>query len=56
MQYATNTANCSILLAHFAFKEMKMKIVSSFTHPHVVPNLYEFLSSAEHKKRYFEEC
>jgi len=27
----------------------------SFTHPHVVPNLYEFLSSSEHKRRYFYE-
>ncbi len=27
----------------------KMKI-RSFTHPHVVPNLYECLSSAEHNK------
>jgi len=33
----------------------KMKMLSSFTHPHVVSNLYEFLSSAEHKI-YFEEC
>ncbi len=33
----------------------KMKILS-FTHPEVVPNLYEFLSAVEHKKRYFEEC
>jgi len=33
----------------------KMKILSSFTHPLVVANLYEFLSSAEHKGRYFEE-
>jgi len=32
-----------------------MKILSSFTHPQVVANLYEFLSSAEHKGRYFEE-
>ncbi len=31
-----------------------MKIVSSFTQPHVIPNLYEFLSYAEHKGRYFE--
>ncbi len=23
---------------------------------HVIPNLYEFLSSAEHKRWYFEEC
>jgi len=34
----------------------KMKILSSFTHPQVVPNLYEFLSSAEHERKYFEEC
>jgi len=27
-----------------------MKILSSFTHPQVVSNLYEFLSSAEQKK------
>ncbi len=33
-----------------------MKIVSSFTHPQVVPNLYECLCSAEHKGRYSEEC
>ncbi len=33
----------------------KMKIVSSFTHPQVVPNLYECLCSAEHKGRYSEE-
>jgi len=32
-----------------------MKILSSFTHPQVVANQYEFLSSAEHKGRYFEE-
>ncbi len=34
----------------------QMKIVSSFTHPQVVPNLYECLCSAEHKGRYSEEC
>jgi len=31
-------------------------ILSSSTHSKVVSNLYEFLSSAEHKGRYFEEC
>ncbi len=31
----------------------KMKILSSFTHPQVVPNLYEFLSSVEYKRRIF---
>ncbi len=34
----------------------KMKILSSFTHPQVVPNLFECLCSAEHKGRYPEEC
>jgi len=34
----------------------KMKILSSFTHPQVVPNLYVFICSAEHKERYLEEC
>ncbi len=33
----------------------KMKILS-FTNPQVVSNLYEFLSSAEHKRWDFEEC
>ncbi len=33
-----------------------MKILSSFTHPQVVPNLYECVCSAEHKGRYSEEC
>ncbi len=33
----------------------KMKILHDLTHPQVVPNLYEFLCSAEHKGRYFEE-
>jgi len=33
----------------------KIKILSSFTHTQVVANLYEFLSSAGHKGRYFEE-
>jgi len=32
-----------------------MKILSVFTHPHVVPNLYVFIYSAEHKGRYLEE-
>jgi len=34
----------------------KMKILSSFTHPQVVPNLYVFICSTEHKGRYLEEC
>ncbi len=34
----------------------KMKMLSSYTHPQVVPNLYECLCSTEHKGRYSEEC
>ncbi len=34
----------------------KIQILSSFTHPQVVPNLYECLCSSEHKGRYSEEC
>ncbi len=33
----------------------KMKILSSFTHPQEVPNLYECLCSTEHKGRHSEE-
>jgi len=32
----------------------KMKNLSVFTHPHVVPNLYVFICSVEHKGRYLE--
>jgi len=34
----------------------KMKILSVFTHPNVVSNLYVFICSAIHKGRYLEEC
>jgi len=30
----------------------KMEILSSYTHPHVVPNLYDFFYSAEYTRRY----
>ncbi len=36
--------------------QSNMKILSSFTHRQVVPNLYEFPSSVQHKGRYFKEC
>ncbi len=42
----------------FQFKGIvhpKMKMLSSFTHPQVVPNLYKCLCSAEHKGVYSEE-
>ncbi len=34
----------------------KITILSLFTHPQVVPNMYECICSAEHKGRYSEEC
>jgi len=34
----------------------KVKMVSSFTYSQVVPNLSEFLTSVEHKSKYFKEC
>jgi len=30
-------------------------MLSSFTHPQFVPNLYECLSSVKHKRRYLKE-
>lgn len=33
-----------------------MKILSSFSDPHVVANLYDLLYPVEHKRRTFEEC
>jgi len=45
----------TILFEHLkGYSHPKRKILS-FTHPQIVANLYEFLSSAEHKGRYFEE-
>ncbi len=34
----------------------KLKMLSSFNHPQVVPNLYECFCSAEQKGIYLEEC
>ncbi len=34
----------------------EMHILILFTHPQVVQDLYELLSSTEHKIKYFEEC
>jgi len=33
--------------------QSKIKILQSFTHPHVVPNLYYVVSSLKPKSRYF---
>lgn len=37
------------------FVHPKLKILSPFTRPHVVSNLYDFVSSLEHKRRNFTE-
>lgn len=34
----------------------KIKIVSPFIHPQVVPNLYKYVRSVELKERYLNEC
>jgi len=54
--------NLHLYSLHFIFAKVieglvhpKMKILSVFTHPHVVPNLYVFICSAEHKGRYLED-
>jgi len=33
-----------------------MSILSSVIHSNIIPNLYASLSTAEHKRRHFEEC
>ncbi len=64
------TSHNLVCIRHFAFTlnfeqaksslkgivHPKIKFLSSFTHPQVVPNLYECLCSVEHKGRYSEEC
>jgi len=58
----TNTTfDFNNVLVHFGINikglvHPKMKILSVFTHPHVVSTLYVFICSAEHKGRYLEEC
>ncbi len=54
-----NKQTTKLALMYCRFKGIvhpKMNILSSFTHTHVVPNLHEFLSYAEHKRWYFEEA
>ncbi len=46
-------ANLGVCNTYNVFKEIihgEMKVASSFTHPCVVPNLYDFSSSVEHKE------
>jgi len=54
--------NCSLsnklvrLIAIKGIVHFKKKKLLLFIHPQVVSNMYTFLSSAEHKIRYSEEC
>lgn len=59
-KFEGETLNCARLfsLVITSFKgivQQTMEIWLSFIHPHVVPNLYEFLYSAENKRRYFDK-
>ncbi len=54
--YKTNTLWETVIYLFKGIVHPKILILSSFTHPQVVPNLYEYLCSAEHKERYSEEC
>ncbi len=42
-------SNCCVSLKRIVYKR------NSFNHPHVVPNLYDFLASVKHKRGYFEK-
>ncbi len=56
MRYQISWTSQLFLLLKYEVKGIvhpKMKMLSSFTHPQVVPNLYECLCSAEHKGRYY---
>jgi len=48
--------NVNLTISFKGLLHPKMKILSVFTHPHVVSNIYVFICSAEHKGRYLEEC
>ncbi len=46
------SGNVQLMTTFKAIVHLKMLILWSFTHPHVVQNLYEFVSYVEHKRRY----
>jgi len=62
--YSYSTVQSEFIMIDFkGIVHPKMKILSLFTDPQVVPNLYVFICSAEHKGRrigsiwkYLEEC
>jgi len=46
--------NLACILAWSVFFLSSLKNENSFTHPHVIPNVSDFIPSAEHKRRYSE--
>jgi len=54
--YGIRRSPFNSLLIYSLLVHPKMKILSVFTHHHVVPNFYVFICSAVHKGRYLEEC
>lgn len=51
-----STLSCSVIVQQVLKRQLKFKVLWSFTWPHAIQNLYEFLSSVKHKRRYLEEC
>ncbi len=48
-------AQCSVLLESLKKRvHSNMKMLSWFTHPHVIPNLYAFLDYVKHKKMFWK--
>lgn len=56
INYSLLTTASNVLISIKGVVHPKCKILRFFTHPQVVTNLHEFLCSAEHKIRDFEEC
>ncbi len=51
----TQIPPCPLAFVYLKGQFTHKKNISLFTDSHIVPNLYEFLFSVEHKIRYFEK-
>lgn len=53
-----STLSCSVTVQQVLKRQFtqKGKVLWPLTQPHAIQNLYVFLSSVKHKRRYFEEC
>lgn len=56
--YITITRNIQYQRSQFklCLKGCKIQILSLFTPPYIVPNMYDYFSQLEHKIIYFEKC